>query len=109
MVSSCHATAWSCHGHGDQVEGLQVLALVLRGEVRLQSSRDGQGWTWSNVKISMGTKFIPACKVFAKMAARKILWKFGKNFGGLQSYIICSRMVVVVVKFEWFCKNPNCI
>ena len=60
------------------MEGLQVLALVLRGEVRLQSSRDGQGWTWSNVKISMGTKFIPACKVFAKMVARNFILKLGK-------------------------------
>jgi hypothetical protein len=57
MVSSCHATAWSCHGHGDQVEGLQVLALVLRGEVRLQSSRDGQSWTKSKVKTQYGLHF----------------------------------------------------
>jgi hypothetical protein len=46
--------------------------------------------------------------VFDEMAARKYFSNFWMNFGGLQSYIICSRMVVVVVKFEWFWKNPNC-
>jgi hypothetical protein len=43
------------------------------------------------------------------MAERTLLWKFGVNFGGLESYIICSRMVVVVVKFEVVCKMSNLV
>jgi hypothetical protein len=92
-----------------KVQGLQVLGLVLRGEVKLQSSRGGQGWTWSKQIFSMGTRFIPACKVFVNMAARNLLLNFGTIFGGLQSYIIRSRMEVVVVKMVLKCKITNCI
>jgi hypothetical protein len=77
------------HGHGlvfglgDQVEGLHGLGLVLRGVMEFQSIRGGQGRTWSKLKISMGSRFDSACKVFVNMAARKLLWNFGKIFGGM--------------------------
>jgi hypothetical protein len=34
-------------------------------------------------KFSMGTCFTPACKVFVKMAERKLISKFANLFGGL--------------------------
>jgi hypothetical protein len=43
------------------------------------------------------------------MAERTLLWKFGVNFGGLESYIICSRMVVVVVILVEICKISNLV
>jgi hypothetical protein len=45
----------------------------------------------------MGTKFDSAHHVFVKMAAREILWNFGKLFGGSHSYNHRDGMVVVVV------------
>ena len=66
-----------------KVQGWQVDGLMLRGERMFQGSREGQRWTWSKLKLSMGIIFFPACKVLVKMAARKLLWNFGMIFGGL--------------------------
>ena len=79
------------------------------GEVMLQGSRGGQGWTWSKPKLSMGTISPPACQVFDIMPERKILLNFEMIFGGLQSYIKRSRMEVVVVKMKLKCKITYCI
>jgi hypothetical protein len=62
---------------------LQVLELMLRGEVRLQGSRGGQGWTWSKHKLSMGSNFNSAHKVFVEMAERNLFLNFEKIFGGV--------------------------
>ncbi len=57
--------------------------------------------------FSMGICLTPACKVFVKMAERKIISKFAKLFGGLQTYFKRSRMVVVWFNLELFCKIPK--
>jgi hypothetical protein len=44
------------------------LGLLPRGVVSLQSSRGGQGWTWSNQTFSMGTFLSAAHKVFVDRA-----------------------------------------
>jgi hypothetical protein len=70
------------------VEGWQVLGLVLRGEVNLQSCREGRVGLGPSQKSSMGSNFNSAHKVFDLMAERKMFSKFGKIFGGLHSYNI---------------------
>jgi hypothetical protein len=57
----------------------------------------------------MGSNFYPACNVFDRMPARKIFSKFEILFGGLQSIIEWSILVVVVVKMELVCKITFCI
>jgi hypothetical protein len=63
----------------------------------LQSSRQGQRWTWSKQKCSMGTNIGAAHKVFVKMAEREKFSNFENSFGGSQSYIHRDGKVVVVV------------
>jgi hypothetical protein len=87
----------------------QGLALVLGGVMKLQSCREAQGWTWSNQIFSMGNIPHPACKVFEVMPARKIFSNFEILFGGLQTNIKWSILVVVVVKKELRCKITFCI
>jgi hypothetical protein len=46
--------------------------------------------------------------MFDQMASRTKVWNFAVNFGGIDLNKIWSRVVVVVVKFELICKNPEC-
>ena len=101
MVSS----AWSCLGQGEQAP---VLGKWVRGcrEVR-GSSRGAEmlrlGLSPSPI-FSMGNILHPAYKVFEEMPERKIFSNFANLFGGLQSYIKRSRMVLVWVNLELVCK-----
>jgi hypothetical protein len=52
---------------------------------------------------------IGAHQVFDEMAARTKLSNFWMNFGGLQTYIICSRIVVVWVNLAKICKITKCM
>jgi hypothetical protein len=65
------------------VQCLQVMELMLRGEVMLQGSRGGQGWTWSKPKLSMCTNSISAHQVFDIMPERNLFSNFEKIFGGV--------------------------
>ena len=74
------------------------------GEGMLKGSKGGQGLTWSPLIFSMGTNFTSAHQLFDKMPERNLFLNFSNLFGGLQTYINWSRMVVVVVKIELNCK-----
>ena len=54
--------------------------------------------------FSMGNILHPAYKVFEEMPERKIFSNFANLFGGLQSYIKRSRMVLVWVNLELVCR-----
>jgi hypothetical protein len=69
-----------------------------------RAAGEGQGWTKSNQKLSMGIKLGSACKVFVEMAARKLFSNFGNSFGGSHSYNLRDRMVVVGFNLEKKCK-----
>jgi hypothetical protein len=60
-------------------------------------------------KSSMGTYMNPACKVFDTMPARKLFLNFAKSFYGCDSNNVWHLVLVLVCKFEWFCKNPKCV
>jgi hypothetical protein len=51
-----------------------------------RAAEEGQGWTWSKQKLSMGTNLVNACKVFVIMAAREFLLNFGNLFGASHLY-----------------------
>jgi hypothetical protein len=52
----------------------------------------------------MGSNFNSAHKVFDLMAERNMFSKIWMIFGGLHSYIVWSRKVVVVVNLVLICK-----
>jgi hypothetical protein len=57
----------------------------------------------------MGSIFHPACQVFDQKPEREIFLNFEILFGGLESYIKWSILVVVVMKMELRCKITFCI
>ena len=73
----------------------------------LQSSRQGQWWTWSKQKCSMGTIIGAAHKVFVEMPEREKVSNFGNSLGGSQTYIHRDGMVVVGFNLEKKCKKAK--
>jgi hypothetical protein len=74
----------------------------VRGDAR--ASEEGQGWTKSNQKSSMGSSLYTACKVFVKMAEREKFSNFENSFGGSHLYNHRDIMVVVVFILVKICK-----
>ncbi len=101
-----HEGGMPCHGMASfgQVGLAPVLGKWVRGcrEVR-GSSRGAEmlrlGLSPSPI-FSMGNILHPAYKVFEEMPERKIFSNFANLFGGLQTYIKRSRMVVVGFNLE---------
>jgi hypothetical protein len=55
----------------------------------------------------MGTYMNPACKMFDRMAARRIFLNFAKPFFGCDSNNVWLLMVVLVCKMKLVLKNSN--
>ena len=82
MERCCHATAWSCHGRGDQGAVMQRHGEASGGA---GGGSGGQGGLGPLSKFSMGTISVPACKVLDQMAERNKFLNFANFFGVVDS------------------------